>query len=70
MRIVPEEDDAVLGDAQVDLDGVGPTLVQGRPEEAVPEKLFQFSSRKEARLSSRILFSKKRFKLVPENQFK
>ena len=50
MRIVPEEDDAVLGDAQVDLDGVGPTLVQGRPEEAVPEKLFQFSSRKESRL--------------------
>ena len=35
MRIVPEEDDAVFGDAQVDLDGVGAALVQGRPVEQV-----------------------------------
>ncbi len=33
MRVVPEKDDSVLGDAQVDLDGVGAALVQGRSVE-------------------------------------
>jgi hypothetical protein len=43
MRIVPEEDDAVFGDGQVDLDGVRATLVEGRPEKRKESRVVDTS---------------------------
>jgi hypothetical protein len=32
MRIVPEEDDSVFGNAQINLNGIGATFVKGRSD--------------------------------------